>query len=50
MSLIYEIRGDLPNAEGAWKKDGDGYTQTGSGPTLTLNMEMGLGALQLKNK
>ncbi len=38
------------NSEGAWQKNGDTYAMTGSGPTLTLNVEMGLGALQLKNK
>jgi hypothetical protein len=38
------------NAEGAWQKNGDIYTLAGSGPSLTLNVEMGLGALFLKNK
>ncbi|MBI5877019.1 MAG: hypothetical protein HZB53_05150 [Chloroflexi bacterium] len=38
------------NAEGAWQKSGDTYTLAGSGPTLTINVEMGLGALFLKNK
>jgi hypothetical protein len=38
------------NAEGAWRKDGDNYTQTGVGALLTLEVEMGLGSLQLKNK
>ncbi|MEP7198516.1 MAG: toast rack family protein [Chloroflexota bacterium] len=38
------------NYEGAWQKSGDAYTLAGSGPTLTLNVEMALGALQLKNK
>jgi hypothetical protein len=38
------------NPEGAWKKDGDNYMLTGVGPVLTLEVEMGLGSLQLKNK
>lgn len=38
------------NPEGAWKKEGDTYSLTGIGPVLTLDVEMGLGSLQLKNK
>ena len=38
------------NTEGAWQKSGDTYTQSGGGPALTVNVEMCLGALHLKNK
>ena len=38
------------NAEGTWKKDGDNYSLTGVGPVLSLDVEMGVGSLQLKNK
>ncbi len=38
------------NPEGTWRKDGDSYSLAGSGPSLTMNIEMGLGALQLKNR
>jgi len=34
--------------EGAWVKDGDMYSLTGDGPTITIAVKMGLGTLNLK--
>lgn len=44
--------GGLTNVDisGSWQKSGNQYTQTGSGPQLTINVNMGAGSLNLKNK
>lgn len=38
------------NTDSTWTHAGDNYTQTGSGPTVTINVDMGLGSLKLVNK
>jgi hypothetical protein len=38
------------NTDGSWAHTGDSYTQTGSGPTVTINVDMGVGSLKLVNK
>ena len=35
--------------EGGWAKNGEIYTLSGSGPSLTITVKMGLGTLNLKN-
>jgi hypothetical protein len=35
---------------GGWKQNGDVYTLSGSGPTITITVEMGMGTLNLKNE
>lgn len=37
------------NTSGAWQQSGGVYTQTGSGPQLTITVSMGAGELQLRN-
>lgn len=37
------------STSGAWTKNGDVYTQSGSGPTLTITVKMGAGSLNIKN-
>lgn len=36
--------------EGEWEKKGDEYRQPGSGPTITIIVDMGAGTLELRNK
>jgi hypothetical protein len=45
------FQGGLSNVSesGNWVKNGDVYTQSGSGPTLTITVKMGAGSLNLKN-
>jgi N-terminal domain of toast_rack, DUF2154 len=38
------------NTDSSWTHSGDNYTQTGSGPTITINVDMGVGSLKLVNK
>ncbi|MCL4562225.1 MAG: toast rack family protein [Chloroflexi bacterium] len=38
------------NTEGTWTTSGDTYETTGSGPTLTIHVDMGLGNLNLYRK
>jgi hypothetical protein len=38
------------NTEGRWSVDGDTYEKSGSGPMLTINVELGAGTLTLVNK
>lgn len=38
------------NADSTWTHTGDSYTQAGSGPTVTINVDMGVGSLKLVNK
>jgi hypothetical protein len=47
--VIFE--GGLTNVQvqGGWVKNGDQYTQTGNGPTLTIHVKMGAGSLNLRN-
>ena len=33
--------------DSSFSKSGDSYTQTGSGPTITINVEMGVGSLKI---
>ena len=46
------VLGGLNNVTttGSWTHTGDSYTQTGSGPTVTLNVNMGVGSLQIENQ
>jgi hypothetical protein len=37
------------SVDGKWVKNGDEYTQPGSGPELTISVKMGAGSLNLKN-
>jgi hypothetical protein len=48
--LFYD--GGLSNVDvlGAWEKTGTDYILTGSGPTLTININMGVGSLSLRNE
>jgi hypothetical protein len=36
--------------DGSWTKAGDTYTQTGSGPTITIDVNMGVGSLKIVNQ
>lgn len=38
------------NADSTWTHAGDTYTQSGSGPTITVSVDMGVGSLKLLNK
>jgi len=38
------------NTKGAWTVSGDDYSVSGSGPTLTINVDMGVGSLTLESK
>jgi len=42
--------GGLPsvNMDGGWQQDGDIYTLSGSGPTITISVKMGVGSPNLK--
>lgn len=44
--------GGLSNVDisGGWQKNGNQYSQSGSGPTLTINVNMGAGNLKLSNQ
>jgi hypothetical protein len=44
--------GGLSNVDvyGAWEKSGNDYSLAGEGPTLTINVNLGAGNLQLRNK
>ncbi len=37
------------STSGGWVKNGDVYTQNGSGPTLNITVKMGAGSLNIKN-
>jgi hypothetical protein len=51
VSARVTFEGGLTNVsvKGAWKQNGDVYTQSGSGPTLTFVVKMGAGNLNLEN-
>jgi hypothetical protein len=38
------------SADSSFTKNGDTYTQTGSGPTITINVQMGVGSLKIVNQ
>ena len=38
------------NSQDAWQQNGNDYTLSGSGPTLTINVDMGAGNLELRNR
>jgi hypothetical protein len=38
------------NAEDGWEQNGDLYTLSGSGPTITVTVKMGVGTLNLRNE
>jgi len=38
------------NTEGKWEKNGNTYSQSGAGPTIRVNVKMGAGNLDLRNK
>lgn len=44
--------GGLSNVDvsGDWRKDGSDYYMDGDGPVLTINVNMGLGSLELRNR
>jgi hypothetical protein len=44
--------GGLSNVDinGNWEKSGNQYTQSGSGPTITINVNLGAGSLVLSNR
>ncbi len=46
------FEGGMSNVDiyGTWKKNGDVYTQTGSGSKITFIVKMGAGSLELRNK
>ena len=48
--LFYD--GGLSNVDvfGAWDKSGNDYTLDGEGATLTINVNIGAGNLQLRNQ
>jgi hypothetical protein len=52
VSARVNVAGGLSNVntDGAWTHAGSSYTQTGSGPTVTINVDMGVGSLKLVNK
>ena len=45
------VTGGLNNVSthGAWNHSGEAYTQTGSGPTITIQVNMGVGNLKITN-
>jgi hypothetical protein len=45
------VTGGLSNVDagGSWQGSGNDYTLSGTGPTLTINVEMGAGNVQLDN-
>lgn len=49
-SARVQFEGGLSNVEthGAWQKSGDGYVLNGSGPVLTITVDMGAGNLVLR--
>lgn len=38
------------NIEGGWEQNGEVYTHSGSGPTIDITVEMGIGTLNLKTE
>jgi hypothetical protein len=38
------------NPEGGWEQNGDVYTLSGSGPTITISVKMGMGTLNLSTE
>lgn len=51
MNVQLTFDGGLSNVDvhGEWQQDGTEYTQSGSGPTLTIHVKMGAGNLSLDN-
>jgi hypothetical protein len=49
MSVEIAVGGGVTNVntDGSWTVHGDTYSQSGSGPTLTIGVDMGLGTLRL---
>ena len=52
VSARLTFEGGLTNVSvgGDWKKSGDEYTSSGSGPTITIKVKMGAGSLNLRNQ
>lgn len=50
INAIVLFKGGLANVDvsDAWKKSGDRYELSGSGPVITINVDMGAGTLNLK--
>ncbi len=46
------VDGGFSNVDvgGAWEKSGNDYTQDGTGPRLTINVNIGAGSLELSNR
>jgi hypothetical protein len=51
VSAKVNVSGGLNNVStsGNWTHTGDSYSQSGSGPTVTINVDMGIGSLQIEN-
>jgi hypothetical protein len=51
VSARLTFEGGLTNVSvgGEWQKNGSEYTQSGSGPTITIKVKMGAGSLNLRN-
>jgi N-terminal domain of toast_rack, DUF2154 len=51
-NVTIKVSGGVTNVgtEGTWTVSGNNYSITGAGPTLTFNIDMGLGNLTLVNK
>jgi hypothetical protein len=51
VNVQVQIDGTLNNvtAKGAWTGEGDFYEMTGNGPSLTINIDIGAGKLNLEN-
>ncbi len=51
VNALVIFKGGLASVEtsGNWQKSGDQYTLAGSGPTLTINVDLGAGSLKLQS-
>jgi hypothetical protein len=52
MAAVVRFKGGLSNVNtsGGWEKSGDQYQMQGSGPALTIDVDMGAGSLELRNR
>jgi hypothetical protein len=51
VSARVSLQGGLTNVDvsGAWERSGGAYSMAGDGPTITIDVEMGAGNLELRN-
>ncbi len=51
-NVVVNVSGGLHdvNTNGDWAHNGDSYTATGSGPTITIDLDMGVGSATLTQK